>query len=395
MTRAAHLVAIPELVAMLTERLEALVAELLPAGRREGAEWVEASRARGGMGDSLKVCLVGAKRGVWAHFAAGPDARGDVLDLIAYIRCDGDKRRAIPWARAWLGMESWTSSGQAPAAGVDEARRRRAAAARAAANGVREEQKRRDQALGVFLGAREGLAGTPVDLYLRSRAIELGRLGRTPRSLRYHPALTNTEAGRQLPAMVAAIIDGAGRFISVHRTWLAPLFADGPPAARQPGRPVSYGKARLEAPKKTLGAFKGGAIHLWRGEVVDPKTGEIRPAPSLGRLGRAKHRGEGVALREAVLTEGIEDGLTVALACPERRVLCAVALGNMGQVALPPAIETVIICCDNDDGNIPAVAALDRAISAHQRAGRKVRLARPPAQYHDINEVLAGTEGAK
>jgi len=48
----------------LAERLEALVRELLPDGRREGHEWL-VGNVHGERGSSLGVHLSGPKTGVW------------------------------------------------------------------------------------------------------------------------------------------------------------------------------------------------------------------------------------------------------------------------------------------------------------------------------------------
>jgi putative DNA primase/helicase len=90
-----------ELSAMLTDRLESLVAELLPGGRREGHEW-RAGSVAGETGDSLGVHLYGDKRGIWADFAT--EQSGDALDLVG--ACLGlQLRAAIAWAKAWLGVD--------------------------------------------------------------------------------------------------------------------------------------------------------------------------------------------------------------------------------------------------------------------------------------------------
>src|SRR5688572_8922597 len=91
----------------LAERFNAeaeLVARaLLPRGHREGLYWVEARRAEGGLGDSLKVIVGGPKRGHWDHYAASK--HGDMLDLVEYVnRCA--KAEAIGWARRFLGLDA-------------------------------------------------------------------------------------------------------------------------------------------------------------------------------------------------------------------------------------------------------------------------------------------------
>lgn len=69
---------IREIIERLNDRVEEIAAHLLPAGRREGREWVAGS-VNGEQGRSLKVCTEGTKRGTWADFAAGQG--GDLLDL--------------------------------------------------------------------------------------------------------------------------------------------------------------------------------------------------------------------------------------------------------------------------------------------------------------------------
>ncbi|MBB2200468.1 toprim domain-containing protein [Gluconacetobacter tumulisoli] len=121
----------------------------------------------------------------------------------------------------------------------------------------------------------------------------------------------------------------------------------------------------------TLGSYAGGCIRLWRGASGKP----LAASPA------------GEAL---VLAEGIETALSIAIACPERRVLCAVSLANMARVTLPPAVRTVIIAADNDAGNPAARRALDGACQWFLSQGRAVRLAMPETEGRDWNDVLQG-----
>ena len=88
------------------------------------------------------------------------------------------------------------------------------------------------------------------------------------------------------------------------------------------------------------------------------------------------------------MCEGIEDGLSIAVAMPEARVLVAVSVANMAHVALPDAITEIVLCADNDPANSKAALALDRAVSAHLGAGRQVRVARPPSGAKDFNQMM-------
>jgi hypothetical protein len=337
-----------ELSRALAGRISALAAELLPAGRRDGQEWRCGSLA-GEAGNSLAVHLTGQRAGVWCDFAS--DERGDALDLVAAIRCGGDMRAALDWARHWLGLGQPTASASRPPT-------RPAAPPRGAPDeqADAETQARQKAAQRMWLAAEPHLAGTPAAHYLAARGIDLAELGRQPRSLRYAAALANRESGRNWPALLAAITGADGAHIATHRTWLA-QDADG-----------IWRKAPLRDAKMTLGPMTGGTVRLWRGASGRPLT----QAPE----------GETVAI-----AEGIETALSVVLACPELRVLCAVSLPNMARIALPAAVRTVILCADNDAPDSAAAHGLRRAISHFAGEGRTVRVARSPIGK-DFNDAL-------
>lgn len=88
-----------------------------------------------------------------------------------------------------------------------------------------------------------------------------------------------------------------------------------------------------------------------------------------------------------MIGEGIETCLSIALACPELRVLSAVSLGNMARITLPAAVRRVILAADNDGAGTPAAEALQRAIDHFAREGREVRVARSPVG-NDFNDAL-------
>jgi Toprim domain len=333
---------------MLADRIDSLVHLTLPNARREGAEWRVGSLA-GEPGRSMAIHSGGGRSGVWADFSTGE--RGDALDLVAAVLFRGDKAAALTWSRRWLGIESGD-----PAA--IEQHRQRAAERREQAR--QDDDRRRSWATRLFLAAQTSLADTPASTYLASRAIDLAQLGRQPRALRFHPSLWSEESGRHWPAIVAAISNGDGRMVGCHRTWL---------------KPDGGGKAPLRDPKLSLGAYRGGCIRLWRGAGGKP----------------LKDAAPGEAI---VVSEGIEDGLSVAIAAPEFRVVCAVSLSNLGNLELPPAITEVIVIAQNDPVGSQAAKALDRAVQMLLRQGRRVRIARPPAEVKDANDLLRQTRGA-
>jgi hypothetical protein len=338
-----NLIDIKTLAGMLADRIDGLVGELLPAGLREGAEWRIGSLAAEMPGRSMAVHLGGSKAGVWSDFASSDS--GGALDLVAQVLFRGDKSRAVKWSRTWLGLD-----GADPASFAKHRRH----AERRRDQARHEDERRHGWATRTFLAAQPALADTPAAHYLVERGIDLAELGRQPSALRFHPTLWNDESQRHWPALVAAICNSDGRMVAIHRTWLV---RDG------------AGKAPLRNPKMTLGRYAGGIIRLWRGASGKP----------------LKHAPDGGAI---ILSEGIEDGLSCAIAAPEYRVAAAVSLANMASILLPPAIGTVIIAAQNDTPGSPAARALDRAIAAFQRQGRGVKVAKPPAGVKDMNDLL-------
>lgn len=350
MTAARRLVDIGEVARMLNARAEALCRELLPDGRRNGSEWLASSpRAAHAKLGQFNVHLNGAKAGVWSDFVAGDG--GDALDLVAYVLFRGDKAQAFAWSRRWLGLESGD-----PAA-LERARRSLPSPDQAQARSREEQEHARSAAFRIWQqGGRPELLGTPVDAYLRGRGIPLAELPRLPRSIRYHPDLFHKESGRRWPAMVTAVCGPDNKFAACHRTWLE-IQSNG-----------QVTKAPVERNKMVLGVYRGGSIHLWAG-LAHRALRELREDEVID------------------LTEGIEDGLSVAIAAPECRVLATISLSNLASVVLPPATRTVRIWRQNDK-HPQAIDAFQRAARAHIAAGRTVLIPPCPAEVKDVNDLL-------
>lgn len=340
-------VAIGEIVGLLASRIDALCLDLLPAGVREGREWRVGSVA-GEAGRSMAVHLDGPRAGVWCDWAGRAEDRGDALDLVAAVLFAGDKKRALRWARGWLGLERIDPAAMAIQRRAIEKRRR---------DQSEDEGKRQAGAMRIFLEARPALAGTPSADYLAGRGIELALLGRQPRALRHHVGLVHPETGEICPTMVAAITAPDGRMVAVHRTFLE---------ARPGG-----GWAKLSGVKDaklTLGRYAGGFIRLWRGAS-------------------GKSLKDAIAGEWVMISEGIEDGLSAVLAAPELRAIAAVSGGNLSNIDLPPAIAGVLIL-EQNDGSTQARETLARAVKRFRDEGKRVRLARPNVHVKDINELL-------
>lgn len=325
---------------------------------------------------SFCIHMSGPKIGRWNDYATGD--RGDVLDLIA-LSLGLSSTDTFKEARAFLGLDTETPElrRQRDAAAA-RARERRKEAERSAAE---EAVRRAKQALAIWLSAEEKIADTPVERYLIGRGIDLRQLGRQPMALRYarscyfHHQATDPETGEvheikgHLPAMVAAIANGRGDTVAVHRTYLA-IGNDG-----------QWGKAEILDPvtkqpigaKKVLGDYRGGRITLSSG--VGPRGGKGCPLSQCPPGTRV------------YMGEGIETCLSAVILRPEARVLAAISLSNMGAVQLPANVSEVVLIAD-DDSHPQAQAALAAAVKAHAAKGKTVRIWRSQVPGEDLNDAL-------
>lgn len=366
MTRQAY--TIEEIKGMLADRVEDVARHYAPevAGSYvdKGKYYtLNPGRADKSVG-SFVVNLHGPNQGRFKDFASGDG--GDMIDLIQ-LALNTDIKGALREARAFLGLQSEDPKAIADRKRVQAQNKERRKLAEAEEK--RKAEKRSKRAKAMWLSAEADIAATPVGRYLHSdRAIDLGRLPRLPRAIRYlrecyyredDPETGEVNEGK-LPAMVSAICRGPS-IVAVHRTYLA-MRRDG-----------TWGKAPLRSSKKVFGEMKGGAVRVWAG--IGPRGGH--PAP-LAQAGPDQH---------VYIAEGIEDALTAVMVLPDARVLAAISLGNLGQVELPANVSRVTLIADRDEG-AQAQELLDRAIKQHSAKGREVRVWLPPADSgaKDINE---------
>lgn len=183
--------------------------------------------------------------------------------------------------------------------------------------------------------AASPIIGTPAEQYLRSRKIRM----ELPHTLRFARLRYPQEQGRR-PALVAAVCDAAGELTGIQRTFLT-----------DDGR-----KADVPEVKLSLGRVAGGAIQL------------------------------GPPVASLVVTEGLEDGLTLAQALG-RSVWVPAGTSMLPRMELADVTRAVVI---GADGDAPGEAAANKAAHAFTAAGRKVRIMRPSPGFKDYNAELMG-----
>ena len=269
----------------------------LSAGRRVGRYWIVGD-VRNAAGRSMFVRLAGPARGPgavgrWRDAATGE--HGDLLDVIREALGLAGVGDAAEEARRFLGLPREPvlvrQGRDRPTSFVDSA-----------------------QAARRLFSASRPIAGTLAETYLRRRGIPIA-----PGfdALRFHPRCFYREDERgpplRLPALVAAVIDLAGRQTGAHRTWLAPT-----------GR----GKARVATPRRAMGELLGHGVRF------------------------------GLADEVLAVGEGIETVLSVRAALPGLPMLAALSAGHLAAVRFPEGLRRLYVVIDRDPAGEAAVEAL-------------------------------------
>lgn len=185
--------------------------------------------------------------------------------------------------------------------------------------------------------------GTPVENYLRSRGITLP----VPADLRFTPLLRHS-SGVMLPAMVALVRDANGAPVALHRTFLT---HDG------------TNKANVMPSKMMLGPCGRATVRL--GDV-------------------------GVSL---LVGEGVETSLS-AMTATGIPAWAALSASGLRGIIVPTTVTDIVVLADGDAAGEAAAQVAARRL---QRPGRRVRIARPPAES-DFNDLLVSmkeTGGAR
>lgn len=178
--------------------------------------------------------------------------------------------------------------------------------------------------------------GTVADDYLWNRGIFRHNLPRRP-PLRFD-RLRSSKTGSIHPTLVSRIDDENGTFAGVQRTFL-----------------TVEGLRHPTAGKMTLGNLSGNATRLNSGG------------------------------NKIVLTEGLEDGLSLQSYLTDASVWVTAGTSNLGKVRLPSECCLVTIAADNDDAGAKAAEA---AAQTYLNQGFNVSVIHPDRQFKDFNEQL-------
>lgn len=362
-----------EINAMLAPHAEALVWLIFPNARKDGA-YLCVGSVEGEPGKSLKIKVRGHNAGGWADFSlpkSDPRGTGDLLKLIQLTVAGGSMAEAFKWARGYLNLDTMD-----PKALERQRERAARAAERAARDKAEGDAQAAADAAGLWLSASPLTPSSPPVLYLAGRGIDLQQLGRMPGAIRFHHAVWHDHLKRKLPAMLTKFQTLAGRHAATHVTYLD-RNVRGWTKLGNYALPEGETKRRqkiIRGPAYALGAH----IALWKGDRAGP----------LGTLPQGS---------TVEVSEGIEDGLSYAMANRHARVIAAGTLGIIGQVQLPPTVTALNVLAQNDTHEAP-IASLEQAIRLQQEravvanVARTVAVRRPPAGFKDWNDWLRGVE---
>ncbi len=199
--------------------------------------------------------------------------------------------------------------------------------------------------------AAQPIAGTPAALYLRNRGIDMDlpdclRFARLPPPTIEGNGLLAANGPDPLPTLVAAVTGPDGLLVAIQRTYLT---GDGCKAAT-----VATKHDRKPKVKYSLGNVRGGAIRL------------------------------GSASASIVVTEGFEDGATIAQSLG-RSVWVAAGTSMLPHMLFPAGVRAVVIGADGDE---PGRVAAEKAATAYVDRGLSVRITPPPPPHKDWNDWL-------
>lgn len=363
-----------DIAQMLRPHTEQIVRMLYPNAVKAGG-FICIGSVHGESGDSLKVYLNGPKQGGWSDYGlpkGHPEGGGDLLTLFKLGLCNGNMGAAIREARNYLHLDTMD-----PRKLADIQRRADAAQRKAQRAKLEDDEKRRRDAEGMWIGAAPLTPSSPPVKYLASRGIDFARLGKLPGAIRFRTDIFHKESGRELPCMLTKMQTPDGRHAATHQTFieLTPKGWRKIPDIEDVDEET--GEVRtVKCAKKIFGPawLHGAHIPLWKGAY----PGKLADLPA------------GVAVEAS---EGIEDGLSYAMADPTARVTAAGTLGLIGQMRLPPQCTQLNILAQRDTKET-AIEALKDAIGEQQRRATREGVERviacrwPHRDFNDWNEWL-------
>lgn len=323
---------------MLAAHLSTITTEIFPDASRSGDE-LRCGDIYGAKGSSFALKIVGQKAGLWIDHASGE--RGDFYSLLM-TRFGLTFSEALNWLASRLGisedmpLKAITRISEQANAAVKQAEATQEAKALSMLN----------YASGVWDSSVRITAGDPVDVYLKSRAINIPLDHPCFDNIRIHTNLA--VGGVKGPAMVARRTDfeDPDLFCGIHRTLL-----------------VTVNGTRI---KKMAGGLGGANAVVRLADDADITTGLFVA--------------EGIETALSLLSDGFEP------------VVAALSAGGIDRLPVVSVIESLTIVADRDDVGIESAR---RCAKRWIAAGREAEIFAPPKKGQDFNDLLKEVRDAQ
>lgn len=349
---------IADLVDDLARHAEAVCRHYLSNGRRAGNHWLVGDKANT-PGRSLYVRLKANGRGAAGKWTdAATDEHGDLLDLIRETCRLRTFSEVVAEARRFLGRSQTVPHVVSSAVTSPRGEKRRPANDSTTLDGLSEPSLTSETARRLF-AASQPISGTLAELYFERRSIT--QLAGTD-ALRFHPrcylrplssdednnrrsnqSTANDDCGppnadlQNLPALLAAITDGAGIITGVQRTYL-----DATALSAEGLLDDLLGKARVPSPRRALGDILGHGVRFGFGSSL---TRPLSPHPAFDADVMAAG-------------EGVETMLSLRMGLPGMPMIAALSAGNLGALRVPATLRRLYIARDDDAAGRHATARL-------------------------------------
>jgi len=372
---------VEEVKQLLKDRIRDVCRWLLPDGRQIGRTWKANNpvRDKPGQTPELNVYLSG-QVGAWKDYR-NDDDKGDILGLVQFVH-GTDFAGAMKLAKDFLGLRSMSAEERRT-----NQRRAKVQAEQDDADARRKEDQLRAFCEKRFLSGFPFGGGTPAEIHARdywreSRGIDIDAIAMLDKSsFRFHPAIEywslaefrrdersrrmlKVKEGPKFPAILAAMRGPMGQFADHHVTFLDPVKPD---------------KAKLP-PKKD----------------GQPRSPRLMRCPNLGAVVRISHGPEGMPPEHStephplILAEGMETGLSLALALPEARVWACGSINGIKNAPVKfPFVSSVIVAGENDWDKPQAQKALRSALTELERSGKPLDLMLSHLGS-DFNDLMKG-----
>jgi hypothetical protein len=304
--------------------------------------------ARWGKKGSFSVILVGPKLGTWADFEAGA-AGQDLISL--YMHTFNLSKEAFP--------EALKELAKATGIGAIENKKNRSATKQINAKKERELAEAREKYINKverLYSSAIVIKGTLAEKYFHEyRGIQ----AKLPNNFRFKTRCWHDELKTYKPALIVPGYGTDGKLQAINRIYL-----------NQDGSKLN------EKFKDNQGSLQ-------------PATAKRNYGPTTGTTIKIN---EHYQSEITLVTEGIENALSIKQAQPDVNIISSFGVGQLKNLSVDPGTKIIMLCADNDGLSVNTKRPMLEALQKWLEQGYQVKIAMPIAasleQKIDFNDLL-------